>query len=254
MTETKMTALVTGASSGLGREYCRQLAQRCQVIIAVARNGAALEELAEQLAPRCEVHCITADLASIEGRARTLEALRQRGPADILVNNAGFATMGTTESQEATDQLGMMAVHMEASVALCRAAVPFMRERGGGSIINISSLVSFLPMAQTAVYGASKAFLNVFSLALQSEVAADGIDVQCLCPGYTRTGFHATQGMAGFDPGQIPDKVWMDSESVVRASLEALGSGAVLVVPGEGNGELARQGLQGMLKNLATAG
>lgn len=252
MTDRKTIALVTGASSGLGQEYCRQLAPRCDVIIAVARRIEALERLVEELADQCEVHTVAADLTSVEGVARTLEALRQKGPVDILVNNAGFATLGTVDTQEAADQQDMMHLHMDASVSLCRAAVPFMRERGGGAIINVSSLVAFLPMPQTAVYAASKAFLNVFSLALQSEVAEAGIRVQCLCPGYTRTGFHDTPGMAGFDKGFVPEEAWMACEAVVAASLAALEGEQVLVVPGAANGQLARQGLRTMLDALVT--
>ena len=170
MTGHKTTALVTGASAGLGAEFCRQLAGRCDVIIAVARRGERLAQLAQELSDRAEVHSIEADLNSVEGVARTMEALRQQGPVDYLVNNAGFGTFGVFPDLDIQGQRDMVGLHIDASITLCRAAIPFMRERGRGHIINVSSVGAFLPGPGIAVYGASKAFLNFFSLALQAEL------------------------------------------------------------------------------------
>ena len=100
MTAPKVTALVTGASAGMGAEFCRQLAQRCDVIIAVARRRDRLEQLRQELAGRVEVHPIEADLNTVEGLARAMEALRQLGPVDYLVNNAGFSTFGDFSDQK----------------------------------------------------------------------------------------------------------------------------------------------------------
>ena len=120
----KETALVTGASAGLGAEFCRQLAERCDVIIAVARRGDRLEALARELRGKAEVHVVAADLGTIEGVVRTIEALRQKGPVDYLVNNAGFSTHGIFEQQLIDSQQEMVAVHVNATLALCRAATP----------------------------------------------------------------------------------------------------------------------------------
>jgi len=109
---------------------------------------------------------------------------------------------------------------------------------------------AFLPSAGIAVYGASKAFLNFFSLALQAELEGTGIEVQALCPGYTHTDFHRDLERQGFSKGQVPQQMWMEAPDVVAASLSALGSGRVLVVPGEGNLELARAGCQRLLDAL----
>lgn len=250
MTGHKITALVTGASAGLGVDFCRQLAERCDVIIAVARRRERLEQLAEELSGRAEVHPIEADLTTVEGVARTMEALRQQGPVDYLVNNAGFGTFGAFPDLGIEGQREMVSLHIDASITLCRAAIPFMRERGGGCIINVSSLGAFLPSAGIAVYGASKAFLNFFSLALQAELEGSGIEVQALCPGYTHTDFHLDLERQGFSKGQVPQQMWMEAPDVVAASLAALGSGRVLVVPGEGNLELARAGCQRLLDAL----
>ncbi len=246
----KTTALITGASAGLGAEFCRQLAGRCDVIIAVARRGDRLSQLAGQLAGQVELHPIEADLKTVEGVARTMEALRQLGPVDYLVNNAGFSTFGAFPDLAIQGQRDMISLHIDATMSLCRAAIGFMRERGAGHIINVSSIAAFLPGKGLAVYGASKVFLNNFSLALQEELEGTGIEVQALCPGYTHTEFHQELEEQGFSKNQVPAHMWMQSDAVVSASLAALGGGAVLVVPGEGNQELARAGLRRQLEAL----
>ncbi|RLA53309.1 MAG: SDR family NAD(P)-dependent oxidoreductase [Gammaproteobacteria bacterium] len=250
MPEHKITALVTGASSGLGTEFCRQLAPRCDVIIAVVRRGKRLAALAEELAGCVELRVVAADLGSIEGVARAMEAIRQQGPVDYLVNNAGYGTFGQFADLPIDGQRGMVDLHVNATITLCRAAIPFMRERGVGYIINVSSIGAFLPGKGVAVYCATKAFLNYYSQALQAELADTGIAVQALCPGYTRTEFHVLPVEAGFDNGRIPDEMGMNADEVVAASLAALGSGQVLVVPGESNQALARMGLQQQLDAL----
>ncbi len=240
MSEHSTTALVTGASAGLGLEFCRQLAECCDVIIAVARRKERLEQLAKELEGRAEVHCVEADLCTVEGKAVTLEALRQKGPVDYLVNNAGFAPFGQFAETPIDVQQQMLSLHCDATLALCRGAVPFMRERGAGVIINVSSLGAMMPGKGMAVYGATKAFLNFFSQALQAELADTGIVVQALCPGFTHTEFHEEMSLQGFDGDRIPESMWMQPEDVVRESLEALTGGEVIVVPGDSNKALAQ--------------
>jgi len=250
MPEHKITALVTGASAGLGAEFCRQLAQRCDVIIGVARRIEPLVVLAQELADTTEMHVVQADLGTIEGVAQTMEVIRQQGPVDYLVNNAGFSSFGHFTDLPIDSQRDMVSLHIDTSITLCRAAVPFMRELGGGYIINVSSLGAFMPGKGLAVYGATKAFLNYFSQALQAELAGTGIKVQALCPGYTRTEFHDPMVAAGFDNSRIPSEMWMDAAEVVSASLAALDDEQVLLVPGQVNKNLARMGLQQQLDAL----
>jgi len=250
MPQHKTTALVTGASAGLGAEFCRQLAGRCQVIIAVARRRERLEALAEELAGQVEVHCLEADLLTVEGVTATMEALRQRGPVDYLVNNAGFAPYGHFADLPLERQRAMLNLHVDAPMTLCRAAVPFMRELGGGYIINVSSLGALVPSKGVAVYGATKAFLNYFSQALQQELQGTGIRVQALCPGYTRTEFHDAMRAQGFDRERIPPGMWMEARDVVAASLDGLASDQVLLVPGEGSAALARAALESQVSAL----
>lgn len=251
MAGEKTVALVTGASAGMGAEFCRQLADRCAVIIAVARRAERLQQLRSELADRVELHAIEADLNSVEGVARTMEALRQLGPVDYLVNNAGFSTYGQFSDITIDGQRDMVSLHIDATMTLCRAAVPFMRKRDRGYIINVSSVDAFLPGRGLAVYGATKAFLNYFCQALQVELAGTGIEVQALCPGYTHTEFHQEIEREGFDKSQVPPGMWMEAEAVVAASLAALGSGRVMVVPGDENLKLARAGCQRQLDSLA---
>ncbi len=250
MSEHKVTALVTGASAGLGAEFCRQLTTRCDVIIAVARRREKLEALASELSDSVEVHCLEADLGTVEGLAAALEAIRQQGPVDYLVNNAGFGTLGAFDQAPIGGQREMVNLHIDACITLCRAAIPFMHELGGGSIINVSSLGAFVSGKGMAVYGATKSFLNYYSQALQAELTGSGIEIQALCPGFVRTEFHDAMIEHGFDRAQIPDQLWMTADAVVTASLAALGNGQVLFVPGEDNLDIARTSLQRQLEDL----
>ena len=250
MSDHKSTALVTGASSGLGEEFCRQLAERCPVIIAVARRRDRLEALREELAGRAEVHVVEADLLTVEGVAHTMEMLRQKGPVDLLVNNAGFSPYGNFIDSPIGVQRDMLDLHCDAAITLTRAAIPFMQERGAGTIINVSSLGSFLPGPMLAVYGASKAFLNYFTLSLEKELKGTGIKVQALCPGLVRTEIHESMKAEGFSPESFPEDMWMEAAEVVSASLDAIEGDKTIVVPGEGNLALAKMGAKSLLDAL----
>ena len=218
MSEHKKTALVTGASSGLGAEFCRQLAAQCPVVIAVARRRDRLQDLRDELAGKAELHIVEADLLTVEGVAAALEALRQKGPVDVLVNNAGFSPFGNFADLEVGVQRDMLTLHCDTSISLCRAAIPFMQQLGGGSIINVSSLGAFMPGPKLAVYGGRKAMLNYFSLSLQQELEGSGIAVQALCPGLVRTEIHEPMKAQGFVAEAFPESMWMEADEVVAAS------------------------------------
>ncbi|MFT5481498.1 MAG: short-subunit dehydrogenase [Halieaceae bacterium] len=251
MSEQKKTALVTGATAGLGLEFCRQLAADYPIIIAVGRRRERLEELRRELLGQCEVHVVCADLATLEGISSCIEILRQKGPPDMLVNNAGVSTYGEFCSSHVDEQQGMIALHVEAVMRLSRAALPYMVERGTGTIINVSSISSFTPLPKSAVYGATKAFINAFSVSLQEEVKASGITVQALCPGLVRTEIHDTASMAGFDKTRFPDEYWMSAAAVVSASISALTAAEVVVVPGEVNRKIALLGNRQLEEQLS---
>lgn len=254
-------ALVTGASAGIGAEFCRQLAPRCEKIIAVGRREDRLAALAGELATEVELVPVVADLAGVEGITRTLEALRQQGPVDTLVNNAGFSTFGAFADSDIDRELAMLRLHLDATMELTRGALPFMREAGGGRIVNLGSVGALIPMHNTAVYGATKAFLLQFSQSLQQEVASQGIAVQCLCPGLTRTEIHDQPEFAGFDKARMPEELWMEAPAVVTASLAALdamdaGTGgkpdpaATVVVPGAINRQLLADALRDLRQSI----
>ncbi len=236
MNPETVTVLVTGASSGLGEEYVRQLAPRCGRIIALARRAERLDSLAAELASeRAEIVPLQADLATLEGQGRAVECIRQQGPLGMLVNNAGFGSFGPFIDDDIDRDLAMLRLHQDAVLLLTRAALPAMRDAGGGDIINVASVGGFLPMPGSAVYAASKAFLNSFSVSLQSEVERFGIRVQSLCPGFTHTEIHDSPAMQGFDKSRTPQDLWMPVGEVVRESLAGLDSGKVLLVPGTKN-------------------
>ncbi|WP_372810141.1 SDR family NAD(P)-dependent oxidoreductase [Litorivivens sp.] len=233
----KAIALVTGASSGLGAEFCRQLAERCRKIILVGRRRALLEDVASSLREKgLETVVVAEDLTTELGLTEVVEKIRQQGPVTILVNNAGFGTNGPFVDTDLALQQKMVDLHISATLRLSRAVIPYMKEAGGGSIINLSSLGAFFPMKDIAVYVASKAFLNTFSESLQKEVARDNIRVQSLCPGFTHTDFHGRDEFDNFDKNSIPAEMWMTSEAVVTESLQALDAGEqVVFIAGEQN-------------------
>ncbi len=232
-----MIGLVTGASSGLGAEFCRQLADRCRKIILVGRRRDKLDAVAVELAEMgVETLVVCADLATPLGLTEVVEKIRQQGPVQILVNNAGFGTLGPFVETDFDSQQAMVDLHISATLRLSRAVIPYMKESGGGSIINVSSLASFFPMRDVAVYAASKVFLNSFSESLQAELESDNIRVQCLCPGYTHTDFHGRESFDGFEKSAVPEAMWMTSEAVVAESLQALDAGEqVVFIAGEQN-------------------
>lgn len=246
MSKEHFRALVTGASAGLGEDFVRQLAARCDSIVVVARRRDRLTALAEDLKAECEVVVVEADLAEAEGQARVVEAMRQGPALSILVNNAGFSTLGPFAESALDEELRMLRVHQDATLALTRAALPGMQEHGRGAIINVASIGAFLSMPGVAVYGASKAFLLSFSRSLSSEVAASGVKVQCLCPGYTRTEIHSRESFRGFDSSRVRDELWMDSATVVAQSLAALDDPGApwLLVNGEHNQRLVKASME----------
>ena len=239
----KMIGLVTGASSGLGAEFCRQLADRCRKIILVGRRLNELQAVADDLeAAGVEARVVCADLTSPLGLTQVVETIRQQGPVQVLVNNAGFGTLGPFVEVDFDSQQAMVDLHISATLRLCRAVIPYMQQEGGGSIINVSSLASFFPMRDVAVYAASKVFLNSFSESLQEELAESQIRVQCLCPGYTHTDFHDRDTFEGFEKSEVPESMWMQADEVVKESLATLdGKGPVVLVAGEKNRALLKR-------------
>lgn len=223
--------LVTGASSGIGAEFARQLAARGMHCVLVARREDRLRALASELESvhgiRCEI--VPADLSQPHAGRELLEEVSRRGIAvELLVNNAGFGMVSSLEETDVGQALELIQVNIAALTELTLMAAKEMVDRGHGGIINIGSVVSFQPVAYMGVYAASKAYVLHFSEALWAELRAHGVMVTTLCPGTTRTEFFDRSGV----PGWAERKRGQDVQSVVRAGLKAFDAGRQCVVSG----------------------
>jgi short-subunit dehydrogenase len=249
----RKTALITGASSGIGAAFARKLAAQQYDLVLIARRKERLTSLATELHQQfhVDIEVLVADLscpADIEHIEQRIGAL---GALDMLVNDAGFGTPGTFVENPVERYLEMIAVHVLASVRLCHAALPGMIARGQGAIINVSSLGAFLTAPSDETYCATKAYLNVFSEALQAELVGTGVRVQALCPGFTDTEFHDQSVYEQYHvKANIPKALWMSADEVVEQSLKALKRGHVICIPGFKNYmlvALARSPLKSLL-------
>lgn len=225
------TALITGATEGLGAGFARQLAAQGYDLLLVARNGQRLAELCADLTAR---HAVTAtplpaDLATDEGCAAVESRLRAaEEPVDLLVNNAGFSLNTPFLRSTAADQTRLLRVNVEAVMRLTLAVLPGMVERRRGEVINVSSVAGFFAMLPGSTYPATKAWVTNFSQSVALAVRPNGIRVMALCPGLVRTQFHRR---AGIDTSAMPGWMWLDVDSVVRDALADLRRGVQISVP-----------------------
>ena len=232
------TALVTGASAGLGAEYARQLAARGADLVLTARREDRLAALADDLREGGrKVQIVPADLAKPDAPAAIIDAAG--GPVDILVNNAGFGLPGTYAATTWDQQRDFIQLMVTACAELAHRALPGMRERGWGRIVNVASLAGIVPgSAGHTLYGASKAFMISFSQSLAAEGRDAGVRAQACCPGFTYTEFHDVNGTRE-QAKDTPDWMWMEADDVVARSLAALEDGPVVFVPGRANRSIA---------------
>ena len=235
-------AVVTGASSGLGRGLAARLADRGMSLVLTGRNEARLDEAAHQIrraAPRVKVETVAADLSTRSGVSALLDHVGDR-PIEVLVNNAGFGSYGPFAEADPDREADEVAVDVSAVITLARAFLPGMLARGSGGILNVASTIAFQPAPYQAVYGASKAFVLSFSQALWAEARAAGVAVTALCPGPTRTGF---VDALGADVGHTAIyRRLADPEPVIEAGLRALDKGRAVVIPGVRNKVVAASG------------
>jgi len=231
---TNGTAAITGASSGIGAEFARQLAARGYDLLLIARRRPNLERLASDLTARhaSRVEILPVNLADPEQVERVAARLAELRDPTMLVNSAGFGTTGRFQRVDVRKHLDMIQVHLAASVRLTHAVLPAMVERKRGAIISVASIGAFVALPGNVTYCATKAFLAAFSEALEAEVRPAGVRVQVLCPGFTRTEFHDTPEYARFDPASLPSSLWQSSAQVVSASLRGLERGQRVVIPG----------------------
>lgn len=233
-------AVVTGASSGLGRGIAQRLADRGMSVVLTGRNAARLDETAQQIraaAPRAIVETVIADLATPAGLAALLTHVGDR-PIEVLVNNAGFGSYGRFDEAELDRETAEVAVDVAAVVTLARTFLPGMIRRRSGGILNVASTIAFQPAPYQAVYGASKAFVLSFSQALWAEARPNGVTVTALCPGPTRTGFVDALG-AEVGHTVIYGGRLAEPEPVIDAGLRGLDAGRAVVIPGLRNKVIA---------------
>jgi uncharacterized protein len=247
------TALITGASSGIGSEFARQLAARGHGLILVARRTDRLAALATELQGQYGITAepLAADLATTEGVKKVAARLAELNTLALLVNNAGFGISGTLAKAELQGQLDMLNVHMIATMHLSHAALPGMITRGSGGIINVASLAAFMALPGEVNYCATKAYLVTFSQGLAAEVRRKGVRVQALCPGFTITEFHDEPGRPGARREGYPRFLWGSSQAVVADSLRALDRGQVICAPGAINRMIHLLARTGLVNRLA---
>jgi short-subunit dehydrogenase len=222
------TALVTGASSGIGRAIARQLAGEGTDLVIVARDEARLKALAAELAVDVEV--LVADLGDAAQLARVEARLADADrPVDLVVNNAGFGTYGDFVDLDLDGEVREIAVNVTAVVRLTHAALAGMVPRGSGAVMNVSSVAGLQATPGNATYGASKAFVASFGEAVAGELAGTGVTLTTVLPGYTHTEFAERAGIGG---RQIPKPAWQTAEEVASAALEATRAGRPWLVPG----------------------
>lgn len=228
MTESKPTALVTGATAGIGREFAEQLAARGHDLVLVARDLARLESVAAELRADhgAQVEVLAADLGDRTALARVEARVASREePIGLLVNNAGFGLKHRFLDNDVEAEQAMLDVLVTAVLRLSHAALGAMVSRGSGSIVNVSSVAAFLPRGS---YSAAKAWVNSFSEWAHNEYAGSGVHVMALCPGFVKTEFHQRMEV---DRGSAPGFLWLEAEDLVREALVDLDRRRTYSVP-----------------------
>ncbi|MCB1277047.1 SDR family NAD(P)-dependent oxidoreductase [Prosthecobacter sp.] len=229
-------AVITGASSGLGAEFARQLASKASTLVLVARRADALEAVKQGIASSpATILCCAADLATDEGRDQLLAFLTTNGvKPNLLINNAGMGDYGSFASSPIEKTRTQLELNITALSMLTHSLIPVLQSPAG--ILNVSSLASTLPMPNLAVYAASKAYVTSFSEALAIELAPHGVTVTCVCPGPTPTNFSKTARREdGNDTNRSGQKLLrIPPHRVVKEALSALQKGRVCVFPGVG--------------------
>ncbi|MGH3242840.1 MAG: SDR family NAD(P)-dependent oxidoreductase [Spirillospora sp.] len=221
------TALVTGASSGIGESFARLLAGRGTDLVIVARRAERLDDLARELVERYRVavEVLAADLTDPLQRSE-VEGRLSADPVELLVNNAGHGAFGAFAETPLDVQVAQIELNVTAVVRLTHAVLPGMVERGRGGVLNVAAMSGFAPSPGSATFGATKSYVASFSESLHAEVAAKGVHVTALCPGFTRT------DEVVHDRPVPSNLLWLRRDDVARAGLDAVATGRALCIPG----------------------
>ncbi len=256
---SKGTALITGASTGIGAVYADRLARRGFDLILVARNGNLLSELATTLSAKTgrKVEAVSADLTNKADLRKVEDRLRTDASITTLVNNAGFGGVTSLIDSKIEDMENMVDLNVTALLRLTSAALPGFLERKHGAIINISSVVALHPELLNGVYSGTKAFVLNLTQSLHKEVSGKGVQVQAVLPGATASEFWNRAGIGGHQ--NLPSEIVMSSEEMVDASLVAFDRGELVTIPALPNVEdwqkfeAARVALTPLLSNKQSA-
>lgn len=231
----RSTCLVTGASSGIGADIARELAERGHGVTLAARREDRLRELADELAGSgVRVEVVRCDVTDAVSRDAMAAAIEDRGlEVEVLVNNAGYGSGGLFQRLDPESEVQMVKTNCEAVIALCARYVPGMVERGRGAILNVGSTAGFQPLPRQATYSATKAFVNTFSDALGMDLAGTGVSVTALCPGPVETEFGA---IAGVEDEIVSTPAFMRKSSRGNAAdaVDGVAKGRRVVTPGIG--------------------
>lgn len=235
---TRRTALVTGASAGIGAAFARHLAAQGNDVVLVARREDRLTELAEELRKGYGVTAtvIAADLNDVGGPRNIVEQCTSQGiDIDILINNAGFSGNGSFADTPFDDLAREIQVMVTAVTELAHLVIPGMKERRYGRIVNVSSLAALLPPAASLLYTAIKSYVLNMSQALDMELKPHGVNVTALCPGFTHSEFHDVMGTRDAASTKLPGLLWQTADDVVREGWDAVEAGKPVCVPGAVN-------------------
>lgn len=223
------SALVTGASSGIGAEMAKQLGEAGISTVLVARRADRLQEIADRYDG---FSVIEADLGTATGVAEVATAVNDPDhPIDLVVNNAGFGTSGQFADLDAERLGDEVDLNVKALTKISSAALVAMRERGSGYLLNVSSVASFQPAPGLAVYAATKAYVTSLTEALHEEMRGTGVHVSALCPGLTKTEFQERSNTSDYE-ATFPDFAWTSVESVASAGLDGVAKNRAVIVPG----------------------
>jgi uncharacterized protein len=224
----KPTALITGASSGIGLELARIFAAHGHDLVITARREDRLADLAASMPTGCRVDVVAVDLAKAKGPAKLIDALRKSDRrVDVLVNNAGVLTSGPFQNLGAEQMRNMMQLNIRALTELTFALLPGMIERGRGRILNVASVAAFQPVPGLSLYGATKAFVLSLTESLSEDLRGTGVTATALCPGPTRTDM-----AAGLQAFELADAFLSDAREVALEGYRACTAGEVVRVPG----------------------
>jgi short-subunit dehydrogenase len=229
-----MIAFITGGSSGIGAEFARRFAEQGYDLIISGRRKEQLDRVAEEIRTKYDrtVTVIIGDLTDPGHLAKLVELIKNNANIDVLINNAGLGLKHHFIDDDINNPDTLLDVHLRAAMHLMHAAIPGMTQRKRGTIINVSSIAGFSPTASDPTYGATKAFLTLFTESLHLVLHEKGITVQALCPGFTWTNFHEKLGMPKEEQQHRGILRWTTVDKVVDASLKGLRTGTVVVIPG----------------------